>query len=224
MFAYISKMMYFCIVLEIYMYYIDFYRTFSHFGCFDINQVKLVEPSFDRTALTRWVKKGYLVQLRNGIYAFREWVNTPNAHFTSACFMYRPSYITGYSALAYYGMIPEFVAHITCATTLKTCSFTNDLGIFVYQHIKPELFVGYALFSVVNQRSFYIASPEKALIDLLYLNPNIKSVEDMIELRLDEDYMTEDFDWNSAEEYLSKIKNKSLNVRFNNLIKAYRND
>ena len=45
-----------------------------------------------------------------------------------------------------------------------------------------------------------------------------------MELRLDEDYMTEDFDWNSAEEYLSIIKIKSLNVRFNNLIKAYRHD
>lgn len=206
------------------MHYIDFYRTFSPFGCFDVNQVRLVEPSFDRTALTRWVAKGYLVPLRNGVYAFKEWLKTPNAHFISACMMYRPSYITGYSALAYYGMIPEFVAQITCVTTLKTCTFTNDFGYFAYQHIKPELFVGYEPVSVANQRSFYIASPEKALLDLLYLNPAIKTVEDMMELRLDEDFMVEDFDWNKAEEYLRIIKNESLNKRFNNLIKAYRND
>ena len=206
------------------MRYIDFYSTFSPFGCFDVNQVKLVEPSFDRTALTRWVAKKYLVPLRNGVYAFSEWLMTPNAHFISACLMYRPCYITGYSALAYYGMIPEFVAQTTCATTLKTCSFTNDLGVFVYQHMKPELFFGYNPVNVTNQRSFYIASPEKALLDLLYLNPAIKTVEDMMELRLDEDFMVEDFDWNKAEEYLRLIKNKSLNKRFNNLIKTYRND
>lgn len=206
------------------MHYIDFYRTFSPFGCFDINQVKLVEPSFDRTALTRWVAKEYLLQLRNGIYAFREWVKTPNAHFISASMIYRPSYITGYSALAYYGMIPEFVSQITCATTLKTCSFTNDLGVFVYQHIKPELFFGYTPVNIAPQRSFYIAFPEKVLLDLLYLNPSIKSVEGMVELRLDVDYMAEDFDWNKAEGYLRLIDNKSLKKRYENLIKAYRND
>lgn len=205
------------------MRYLDFYRNFSTFGCIDINQVKLIDPSFDRASLTRWVTKGYIVQLRNGVYAFKEWIKSPNSNFIASCVMYRPSYITGYSALAYYGMIPEFVAQTTCATTLKTCSFTNELGTFVYRHLKFELFCGYMPVKGSSQRSFFMASPEKALLDLLYLNPSIKSVDDMIELRLDEDFMSEDFNWLKAMEYLKIFNNKSLNKRFDNLIKAYRN-
>ena len=206
------------------MKYLDFYNTFRGLGCFDINQVRMVQPGFDRDALTRWMAQGYIVQLKNGLYAFKEWTMMPGADQIAANLMYRPSYISLYSALAHYGMIPEFVARTTSVTTLKTASFSNEMGTFDYRHIKPELFWGYHMIDFINQRKILIALPEKALLDLLYLTASLKSEDDMQQLRLDEDYMTSEFDWEQALLFLERFHSQALNHRFNLLQKVYRND
>lgn len=206
------------------MRYLDFYRTFSGLGCFDVNQVRMVQPDFDRSALTRWMAQGYIIQLKNGLYAFKEWTMMPGADQIVANQMYRPSYISLYSALSHYGMIPEFVARTASVTTLKTVSFSNVVGTFDYRHIKPDLFWGYHMIDSINQRKILIALPEKALLDLLYLTPSLKSKDDMLQLRLDEDYMTNEFDWEQALLFLERFHNKALCHRFNLLQKVYRND
>lgn len=206
------------------MKYIDFYNTFRGLGCFDINQVRMVQPDFDRDAFTRWVANGYIVQLKNGLYAFKEWTALPGADQIAANLMYRPSYISLYSALSFYGMIPEFVAHTTSVTTLKTASFSNDMGTFDYRHVKPDLFWGYRLIDSINQRKVLIALPEKALLDLLYLTPSLKSKDDMLQLRLDEDFMVSEFDMEQARQFLARFNSKALNRRFDLLQKIYVND
>lgn len=204
--------------------YLDFHRTFSKLGCFDVNQVRMVQPDFDRTALTRWVSNGYVVQLKNGIYAFKEWLSQPGADMIAANLMYRPSYISLYSALAHHGMIPEFVAHTTSVSTLKTTSFNNVIGTFDYRHIKAELFWGYQLIDCTFPRKILMALPEKAILDLLYLSPNLKSEHDVFQLRLDEDFMAEDFDFDRAHQFLDRFSSKALNRRFALLQKIYNND
>ena len=206
------------------MKYLDFHKAFSTLGCFDVNQVKMVQTNFDRSALTRWMAAGYIVHLKNGLYAFKEWISTPEADVIVANLMYRPSYVSLHSALAHYGMIPEFVAHTTSVTTLKTVVFKNYLGTFDYRHIKPELFWGYQIIDTTSNRKTLMALPEKALLDLLYLNPSIKSEEDMAQLRLDEDYMANDFNRDRALQFLERIKSKALSQRFNLLQRVYLND
>ncbi len=206
------------------MKYLDFYNTFRGLGCFDINQVRMVQPDFDRDAFTRWVASGYIVQLKNGLYAFKEWTALPGSEQIVANLIYRPSYISLYSALAFYGMIPEFVARTTSVTTLKTASFSNVMGAFDYRHVKADLFWGYHMIDAVNQRKVLIALPEKALLDLLYLTPNLKSEEDMLQLRLDEDFMASEFDLEQARHFLERFNSQALNQRFNLLQKVYIND
>lgn len=204
--------------------YIDFYNAFRLLGCFDINQVRMVQPDFDRDALTRWMASGYIVQLKNGLYAFKEWTALSGADQIVANLMYRPSYISLYSALAFYGMIPEFVARTTSVTTLKTASFGNVMGTFNYRHVKADLFWGYHLIDSINQRKVLIALPEKALLDLLYLTPSLKNEDDMLNMRLDEDYMANDFDWEQARLFLGRFNSQALSYRFNLLQKVYFND
>lgn len=206
------------------MKYLDFHKAFSALGCFDVNQVKMVQTNFDRSALTRWMAAGYIVHLKNGLYAFKEWISTPEADVIVANLIYRPSYVSLHSALAHYGMIPEFVAHTTSVTTLKTAVFKNDLGTFDYRHIKPELFWGYQIIDTTSNRKTLIALPEKALLDLLYLTPSLKSEDDMLQLRLDEDYMANEFNHDLALQFLERIKSKALSQRFNLLQKVYLND
>ena len=203
------------------MKYLDFHKAFSALGCFDINQVKMVQPDFDRCALTRWMAAGYITHLKNGLYAFSEWISTPGVDLIVANLMYRPSYISLYSALSHYGMIPEFVAHTTNVTTLKTAVFLNDLGTFDYHHIKPGLFWGYQIIDTTSKRKVLMALPEKALLDLLYLTPTLKSEEDMFQLRLDEDYMNSAFNLVQAQQYVERFNSKALSQRFKLLLKVY---
>lgn len=195
---------------------------FSPLGCFDINQVQMVRPDFERSAINRWVAKGYLIQLKNGVYAFKQWATLPGVDFIAANRIYRPSYISMYSALSHYGMIPEFVAQTTSVTTLKTATFNNVMGSFKYHHVKPNLFFSYHNIASTTLRDILIATPEKALIDLLYLSPDLKTEQDMLNLRLDEEYMGEEFDYNEAHTMLQRIGSKTLLHRFTLLENTYR--
>jgi predicted transcriptional regulator of viral defense system len=199
-------------------------------GCFNINQVLLWEKDFDRNNLTRWCKKGLLVKLRNQYYAFSEYRQIPEFSRYVANRMYAPSYISLHSALSFYGMIPEEVVQLTSVTTLKTAKFENAFGTFHYQNVKTPLFFGYKIKTVQiaspyshreNGRGLMFATPEKALLDLLYLNPYYKSDQDMEELRLDEDFMQNVFNTSLLDDYLTKIKSKALDKRVKTLLKVY---
>ncbi|MDD5775926.1 MAG: hypothetical protein PHS64_08295, partial [Candidatus Omnitrophica bacterium] len=72
-------------------------------------------------------------------------------------------------ALGFYGLIPEQAAAVTSTTTLKTARFENISGAFIYQHIKPEAFRGFRSARDSAGLAYFIAEPEKAVVDFLYL-------------------------------------------------------
>ena len=203
------------------MDYLHFREKMYPLGCFNINQVLLWEQSFDRNNLTRWCKKGLLVKLRNEYYAFSEYKKVPDFTRYVANRIYQPSYISLHSALSFYGIIPEEVVNLTSITTLKTAKFANDFGVFFYQHVTTPLFFGYEPKTMKDGRSLLFALPEKALLDLLYLNPFYKSAEDMENLRLDEDYMQNELDKNRLMSFLERMDNKSLSKRVHCLLDVY---
>ena len=190
-------------------------------GCFNINQVLLWEKDFDRNNLTRWCHKGLLTKLRNEHYAFPEYRQTPGFSRYVANRIYMPSYISLHSALSFYGMIPEEVVQLTSVTTLNTAKFDNDFGTFHYQNVKESLYFGYEIKMMPDARGILMATPEKALLDLLYLNPYYTTVQDMEELRLDEYFMQEELDTERLSEYLSRFGKKALAKRVNLLLKVY---
>jgi len=123
-----------------------------------------------RNQLTRWTKRGLLVSLRKGIYVLNAADRKihPDA-FTVANILYEPSYVSLESALSFYELIPEKVTIITSVTTKKTARFENEFGAFIYQRIKPAAFRGFKKIGEGHQ-SFFMAEPEKAAADFLYLN------------------------------------------------------
>ncbi len=80
---------------------------------------------------------------------------------------------------------------------------------------------GYEPKPMADGRVILLASPEKALLDLLYLNPFYETEADMSELRLDEDFMFEDFNSEIFKEYAERIGSKALNDRVNTLLTVY---
>ena len=174
-----------------------------------------------RNNLTRWCRKGLLLKLRNQYYAFPEFRQVPESARYVASHIYKPSYISLHSALCFFGIIPEEVVQLTSVTTRKTERFENAFGTFHYQNVKTALYFGYEARTMRNGRSLLLATPEKALLDLLYLNPFYKTEQDMEELRLDEDFMQDGLDTVRLSEYLSRFESKALDQRIKLLRKVY---
>jgi predicted transcriptional regulator of viral defense system len=203
------------------MNYIDFKNKMFSLACFSINQIYAWQPGFDRNNLSRWIKKGLLIRLRQGYFTFPEYKGKPGFAFYFANRIYRPSYISLHSALAFYGIIPESVVQVTSVTSLKTASFSNDFGEYSYHTIKEVLMFGYDLKPMGEGTTLQIARPEKALLDLLYLYPSYNSVKEFEDLRLDEDFVQEDLNKELLLDYTRQFKNKALEKKVQMLFITY---
>ncbi len=191
----------------------EFRSKWFELGCLSSNQIYAWQPDFDKNNMGRWVKKGFLIKLRNGFYTFPEYKTKSNFAWYIANRIYRPSYISLHSALAFYGIIPESVVQVTSVTTMKTATFINTFGEYSYKSVRQELMFGYDNRQISETHSFLLAKPEKALIDLLYLYPFYKTKSDIEELRLDMDFMHNNLDLNLINEYSNQIKSKALEKR-----------
>jgi len=138
-----------------------------------------------RRQLSRWVKAGRVFQLRRGLYALAPPFQRVKPHpFLIANRMVRGSYVSVQSALAHYSLIPESVPVVTSVTTGRSGRWDTPLGAFEFRHIKTELFRGYRLLDLGLGQKAYVATPEKALLDLIYLEPGGDSPDYLRELRL----------------------------------------
>ena len=203
------------------MNYLDFKNKMFDIACFNINQIYAWQPHFDKNNLTRWLKKGLLIRLKQGYYTFPEYENKPGFSYYFANRIYKPSYISLHTALSFYGIIPESVVQITSVTSLKTAVFKNDFGEYSYKSVKNNLMFGYDLKQHSNNTVLKFAKPEKALLDLLYLYPFYNTIQEMKDLRFDEDFMYDDLDTELIKKYTEKINNKTLAKRVKLLFEAY---
>lgn len=203
------------------MTYLEFREKLFELGCFSIQQVYAWRPDFDRNNLTRWVKRGLLVRLRQEYFAFPEYLHRPDFAQYIANRIYRPSYISLHTALSFYGMIPEAVVQITSVTSLKTAIFKNPFGEYSYKNIKNDMMFGYEPRPMADGKALLLATPEKALLDLLYLYPFYNNADELEQLRLDEDYMQEDLNRERLDDYRIRFGSKALDRRISTLMKIY---
>lgn len=203
------------------MDYLSFRNQMYDLACFSIDQVYAWQPGFDRNNLYRWTKKGLLVRLKRGYFAFPEYKRKPDYAWYFANCMYKPSYISLHTALSFYGIIPESVIQITSVTTLKTISFFNEFAQYTYRSVKKELMFGYGLKSLPDGRGIRFASSEKALLDLLYLYPEYNTLRQMEDLRLDGDFIHNEFNIKLFKDYLKLFHNKALEHRVKLFFSAY---
>ena len=125
----------------------------------------------DLNQLDRWCKQGLLLQLRRGLYIFgKDERRIEPSRLYLAGQLYQPSYISLEYALSRYGLIPEKVVDVTSVSTKKTARFTNDFGTFIYQTVKPSAFRGFISGKDEAGLPYFIAEPEKAVADFVYLN------------------------------------------------------
>ena len=205
------------------MSFLEFQNRFSNYPLISTVEIKKQFPGFDSNALTRWQQKEYLEKIRNGYYRFPEHPTIDaNYLFFTANHIYRPSYVSLFSALRWYDFIPEGVFTVTSVGTRKTKVFSTPLGHFSFKKIKRELFFGYTLQSF-NAYHIKMASPEKAILDVLYLYPHLRSEADFAGLRLNLFEIRNALDGKKLTEYLELFKMRSLEKRTKVFLKFMHN-
>lgn len=144
-----------------------------------------VAPLNVQRQLSRWTASGRLLQLRRELYALSPpYQNTPPHPFLVANRLVRPSYLSCQAALVYHGMILESVPISTSVTTGRPGRRETPLGPFLYHHLGPRQFFGFALRGIGQGQAAFVAGPEKALLDLIYLTPGGDSEDYLEGLRL----------------------------------------
>jgi hypothetical protein len=96
----------------------------------------------------------------------------------------RGSFVSLQSALAFYGLIPEHVPTVTSVGPRRPETLRTPLGAFRFNHLSASLLFGYTEVEIAPSQHAFVASPEKALLDLVYLTPRGDSPSFLESLRL----------------------------------------
>lgn len=163
-------------------------------------QLGLKDTTID-TYISRFLKRKDIISLKRGLYISSDFYNKNKGNtsylFYLANILRKSSYISSWTALQYYNLTTEIIYTITSVTPKITKNYKTKVGTFSYQSIKEDLFFGSSLNK--DSFSFFIASPSKALFDLLYFktrqfkNLELKNINLLIEeLRIDIGEMDEE--------------------------------
>ena len=144
-----------------------------------------VNPGDVRRQLSRWVDAGRLYQVRRGLYALAPPFQKVRPHpFLIADHLVRGSYVSLQSALAHYNLIPEYVPVTTSVSPDRPYRWDIPLGSYLFRHLRKDLLTGYHRMLLAEGQEAFVATPEKALLDLLYLELGADTEEYLNELRL----------------------------------------
>lgn len=181
-------------------------------------QLGLADTTVD-TYISRFLKHKEIIQLKGGLYVSSDFFNKNRSNISYSFYLANiirtPSYISSWSALQFYNLTTEVIRGITSVTPKVTRNYKTKAGNFTYQSIKGALFSDFSLMqgkpallvsdALPVERSadgpsvrldFFIASPAKALFDLLYFKTQqfrgvrLKDIKALVEeLRIDIDEM-----------------------------------
>ena len=127
-----------------------------------------------RECILRMVKSGELIRLKNGFYLIADKIKketeTIIPYEQVANLLYGPSYVSLEWALSFYGMIPERVKTITSMALGRNKEYHTPVGDFVYCSLSSERYaIGITQKDMPESvGGFLMASPEKALADLVF--------------------------------------------------------
>jgi predicted transcriptional regulator of viral defense system len=150
-----------------------------------------------RDRISALLADGSLVRVRKGLYVFGErYRREPISREVLANLVYGPSYVSLDFALSHYGLIPERVEDVTSVTTGEKKVFTTPLGVFSYQPLSVNRYAQGIRWTIEGDVRYLIASPEKALVDKVWMDKRFKlagrnDLEAYLldDLRMDEDML-----------------------------------
>ena len=138
-----------------------------YFGHEELARALGITRASARVTASRYVKQGLLVRIRNNLYLLREtWKHIRlEETFQIANLAQVPSYISLTTALDYYGLTTQLQRDFFESIALKrTKEIKVNATTFTYTKISQDLYFGFQ-----KERNFFIAIPEKAILDSFYL-------------------------------------------------------
>ena len=205
-----------------YVMFLSFKDRFERFPVVSLHEIRKYYPNFDNRRLVEWNKKGYITPIKRGFYRFSKQETNQSTIYLIANKIYKPSYISLETALSFYNIIPEAVFTTTSISTLNTTRNSTPYGQFDYKHIKPALYFGYQ-YLLISGAVISMASPEKAVLDYLYLHPELSCPADFEAMRWNKSMLAELLNTKKILAYLTYINSKKLKLRYSHL-QAYMND
>jgi hypothetical protein len=169
--------------------------------------------------ISRLIKRGELIRLKNGFYVISEKIEKEAVPYEQiANLLYGPSYLSFEWALSYYGMIPEGVYVVTSAAATRSKNYQTPLGTFEY------FFLSHSRYAIgIDQKknssgNFLIATPEKALADVVHHKSRNLSGKDLLLDLLEGRRMDETHLKNLDKSLLAEIAESYHSRSVNNLI------
>ena len=155
-------------------------------------------------------KQGYIIRLKRGLYVVNpQYSGKTLSTELVANHLYAPSYISMSTALRYYGLIPEAVYVHQSMTVKHSRNFHTPIGDYDYKYISREAFSVGVRSVNKGEYAFLMASPEKALCDLIANSSkvNLRYLKD-VEIYLQQDIRIDmdqfyNFDTSILENYIS---------------------
>ncbi|MDD4013004.1 MAG: hypothetical protein PHW14_02270 [Candidatus Omnitrophica bacterium] len=139
-----------------------------YFTTNDIAKALEIGPSSAKVSANRYCAKGYILRVKRGMYILKSRWETLSEKdlFALANVLQVPSYISLTTALSYHGVTTQLQQGYIESIALKRTKSVEIKDIyFGYTRIGKSLYHGFS-----RQDGFFIASPEKAFLDALYLS------------------------------------------------------
>jgi len=164
-----------------------------------------------KNLVTKLVKNGWLVRIKRGLYTIS---NLSSRGFLTlspyvvANLLVPRSYVSFESALQHYGMFDQLTAK-TISVSLKTYKAVEINSIeYRFVKTKPEYYFGWQDIMIDN-RTARVATPEKALIDMVNFHKSQYSIDLVIEKLLDHQ---NDLDITRLTGYLSQFSITTIKI------------
>jgi predicted transcriptional regulator of viral defense system len=141
--------------------------TKLHFGYEEIARMLGISIDAARVSACRYVKQGLLVRLKRNLYVLRDrWESLDREEmFRIANVLQVPSYVSLMTALDYYQITTQMQRDFCESIAVKrTREIEVDDTLFNFSRVNERLYFGFR-----RERGFFIATPEKALLDAFYL-------------------------------------------------------
>jgi hypothetical protein len=191
-------------------------------GLFDETVIHNIFPESSRSTrhlfVHRACRAGEVLRLKPGVFALAPPYRKSEPHpFVVAGVLHAPSHVSLQSALAYHSLIPEAVYQVSSVTIARSREYLTPLGLFSYQTVPATApRAGVEAVEVARNAWAFIASPLRAIADLLYLTKGVSWQRDGLaflteSLRIEEDDLRA-LDFDGVEEIAESIRNRRVGV------------
>ncbi len=172
-----------------------------------------------RDKISRLLKSKEIVQVKKGLYVLGEDYRKGLVQKEIlANLLWGPSYISLEYALSYYNLIPEKVEVVTNICCKRKKEYKTSFGYFIYYPLALKKYsIGITL-KDIEDTSFLIASPEKALSDLIARQTTLNNPEEvnkylLEDLRIEKEDL-QNFNLNKMKEISTIYKNKNVSLLY----------